>query len=221
MASVEGEPKLGLGADYFTKALRQRSTTTCERILCMTTRSDQGLVIEEPKLRLGVMGLISGFSFSHILDILGFGEKGIKAGTVAAAYQASKKSKVGRFSLFSYLQYVGAKRLPKLLMSVTLGLLTFCICFEVLLLLTAAVVCSMDFILDKVGFGKEGVKPGSLAATWQASMHGNVPRWSKFALLQSWGVKGIPGRFRFWVGKVIFFFTFLLLSPHSPLEEPR
>lgn len=80
-----------------------------------------------------VMGLISGFSFSHILDILGFGEKGIKAGTVAAAYQASKKSKVGRFSLFSYLQYVGAKRLPKLLMSVTLGLLTFCICFEVLL----------------------------------------------------------------------------------------
>ncbi|XP_075747914.1 uncharacterized protein LOC142813843 [Rhipicephalus microplus] len=87
--------------------------------------------------------------------------------------------------------------------------------------LTAAVVCSMDFILDKVGFGKEGVKPGSLAATWQASMHGNVPRWSKFALLQRWGVKGIPGRFKFSVGYVIFFFTFLLLAPHSLLEEPR
>ncbi|KAL1482975.1 hypothetical protein MTO96_033441 [Rhipicephalus appendiculatus] len=64
-----------------------------------------------------LMGLIAGFSFRRILDMLGFGERGIKAGTVAAAYQASKKSKIGRFSLFAYLQRVQAKRLPILMLS--------------------------------------------------------------------------------------------------------
>ncbi|KAL1426311.1 hypothetical protein MTO96_003326 [Rhipicephalus appendiculatus] len=86
----------------------------------------------------------------------------------------------------------------------------------VAVVLTLVVVCPLGFILDKLGFGKDGVKPGSLAATWQASMHGNVPKWSTFAVLQSWGVKGIPGMFRFCVGYVTFIFSFVVLVPKQP-----
>ncbi|KAH7951263.1 hypothetical protein HPB52_007224 [Rhipicephalus sanguineus] len=80
-------------------------------------------------------------------------------------------------------------------------------------LLTTAAVCSLEFTLDKLGFGRNGVKPGSLAAAWQASKHGNVPRRSFFALLQSWGVKGVPWMLKFIVGYFTFMFTLLSLEP--------
>ncbi|KAH7951264.1 hypothetical protein HPB52_007225 [Rhipicephalus sanguineus] len=84
---------------------------------------------------------------------------------------------------------------------------------------TIAVVYSLDFIVWKLGFTKDGVKPGSLAAAWQASKHGNVPKRSFFAVLQSWGVKGVPWDLRFFVGYLTFVFSFIIALCFLPPDH--
>ncbi|KAH8022968.1 hypothetical protein HPB51_007981 [Rhipicephalus microplus] len=75
--------------------------------------------------------------------------------------------------------------------------------------LTTTAVCSLQFTLRKVGFGNNGVMPGSLAAAWQASKRGTVRRRSLFALLQRWGVKGVAWELKLFVGYMTLIFFVL------------
>ncbi|KAL1426314.1 hypothetical protein MTO96_003329 [Rhipicephalus appendiculatus] len=84
--------------------------------------------------------------------------------------------------------------------------------------MTIAAVSSLQFTLRKLGFGNNGVRSGSLAAAWQASKRGNVQRWTFFALLQSWGVKGVPLMLKFFVGYFTFLFTLLSFEPAHPVN---
>ncbi|KAL1426312.1 hypothetical protein MTO96_003327 [Rhipicephalus appendiculatus] len=74
-----------------------------------------------------------------------------------------------------------------------------------------AVMFSLDFLAMMLGFTKNGVKPGSLAAAWQASKHGNVKKRTFFAAMQSWGVKGVPWEVRVLLFYFAYIFYFLVL----------
>ncbi|XP_049529224.1 uncharacterized protein LOC125947834 [Dermacentor silvarum] len=50
-------------------------------------------------------------------------------------------------------------------------------------------------LLEKVGFESLGIRPGSLAARFQARFPHSVVKRSTFSLLNRWGQKGIP----FWM----------------------
>ncbi|XP_049525671.1 uncharacterized protein LOC125946433 [Dermacentor silvarum] len=73
-------------------------------------------------------------------------------------------------------------------------------------LIAVQIVCWM---LEKLGFGKQGIKANSVAANWQASMQGVVPSQSLFARLQRCGVRGLPGYAKFFIGYYTFFFFFI------------
>ncbi|KAH7946283.1 hypothetical protein HPB49_022597 [Dermacentor silvarum] len=66
----------------------------------------------------------------------------------------------------------------------------------------------VSWMINKLGFGKKGIKPNSVAAYWQASMQGVVPKASLFALLQRWGVRGLPATAKFFIGYITFYITF-------------
>lgn len=52
-------------------------------------------------------------------------------------------------------------------------------------------------ILLPIGFDTQGQWKGSLAASVQSTVYGpTVPRGSPFSVLQSWGMKGVPGEAR-------------------------
>ncbi|KAL1422695.1 hypothetical protein MTO96_003778 [Rhipicephalus appendiculatus] len=46
--------------------------------------------------------------------------------------------------------------------------------------------------LRTAGFGSTGVRPKTLAASYQAKYKGVVPRNSIFATFQQWGMTGVP-----------------------------
>lgn len=48
------------------------------------------------------------------------------------------------------------------------------------------------WLLHKVGFGKTGVRPATLAAYLQSRHKGAIPKNGYFAALQQWGMAGAP-----------------------------
>ncbi|KAL3202839.1 hypothetical protein MRX96_001208 [Rhipicephalus microplus] len=53
--------------------------------------------------------------------------------------------------------------------------------------------CVLPFFLDEFGFGRHGVRPKTVAAWWQAKYKGSIPKNGPFAILQKWGMAGLPG----------------------------
>ncbi|KAH7951376.1 hypothetical protein HPB52_008343 [Rhipicephalus sanguineus] len=49
------------------------------------------------------------------------------------------------------------------------------------------------WLINTLGFGRTGVRPKTVAAWFQARYKGVVPKNGIFALLQSWGMAGVPG----------------------------
>ncbi|XP_049524607.1 uncharacterized protein LOC125946153 [Dermacentor silvarum] len=81
--------------------------------------------------------------------------------------------------------------------------------FGMAILMAFLAVSFVSWMIKKLGFGKKGIKPNSVAASWQALMQGVVPKASLFALLQSWGVRGLPATAKFFIGYIAFYFTFV------------
>ncbi|KAL1486678.1 hypothetical protein MTO96_046850 [Rhipicephalus appendiculatus] len=69
-----------------------------------------------------------------------------------------------------------------------------------------AVAFSFPWLLDKLAFGKKGIKTFTVAAAYQAYQHSQIQSPSVFSDLQSWGVKGVPGEAKFYIG----YYTFII-----------
>lgn len=79
------------------------------------------------------------------------------------------------------------------------------ICIQFLAVeLACAVAFLVSWIIDKLGFGRHGIKAGSWAAAWQAAHNGRIQRTSGFACLQCWGVKGVPNEVLFLIGLITY-----------------
>ncbi|KAH7962734.1 hypothetical protein HPB52_017712 [Rhipicephalus sanguineus] len=75
-----------------------------------------------------------------------------------------------------------------------------------------AVFFSLGWVLEKLGFGKRGIKPGSLAAAYHAFQRSPIQKSGAFSVLQSWGVKGIPTIGRMSIGFCTFYICYIVLA---------